>query len=292
MDEKVTGQISDFIRKVLKGEENSLDLAVQALEQSKDPKTGEVIPGGSRVVIALQNRELLPEAPRDPVKAESPMRAHTFHDPIGFVSYLLKYGGEGTVVLADATKEVVCAVLDEKAPRGFEVVAFRPQRHPLFTPWLAMLAKWMPLRQAVDFLLDNRRTITEPDGKLLARDLSQIKVASNVTRMQGIGTHSINGVMVETTLSGQKKEQPMELPEEITIDVPMFVGCDPLPLTMDVSIDHSEEHGVLFRMSSPDILVKSSQQFDQFCRTIVTGLDGKGCVSLGSVGHTDWKVLR
>jgi len=274
-------KIADFIREVPPGNENAIELSRETLED-----------GGKVTVVALQNRILQPEDPTEPELARSPRRAHVLHDAEGLVAYLEKYKTDNTVILADAVAEVVTAIIDEKAAKGFELVTFRPQRHPLFTPWLNMLGAWMPLRKAIDFLLDNRRVIIEPDGKQLARDLSQIKVSKKVEMMQGVGTHSINGVMVETAIEGKKGTSPIELPDEITIEAPMYVGCQAVPLIMDVSIESSTEHGVLIRMASPDILTKAGEQFDQFLRAIKAGLGGDCTVALGSAGHQDWKVLR
>ena len=279
--QKAGAKIADFIREVLPGNENAIELSRETLDD-----------GGKVTVIALQNRILQPEPPTEPELARSPKRAHVLHDAEGLVAYLKKYKSADTVILADSVSEVVTAVIDEKAVTGFELVTFKPQQHPLFTPWLAMLGRWMPLRQAVDFLLDNRRVVTEPDGRQLARDLSQIKISKKVEMMQGLGTKSINGIMIETNINGQKGANPLELPEEITIDVPMFIGCQAIPLIFDVSIESSQEHGVQIRMSSPDIRSKATEQFEQFIRAIQAGLGGDCTVALGSAGHQDWKVLR
>lgn len=277
----VSTVLAEFIRRVPKGEENAIDISEHALDD-----------GGTAKVVALQNRVLQPEPPVEPELARSPRRAHVLHDAEGLVAYLEKYKTENTVILADAVAEVVTAVIDEKAATGFEVITFKPQKHPLFTPWLAMLGVWMPLRKAIDFLLDNRRVILEPDGKQLARDLSQIKVSKKVEMMQGVGTKSINGIMVETAIEGKKGQTPIELPDEITIETPMYVGCQAVPLIMDVSIESSTEHGVLIRMASPDILTKAVQQFEFFVEAIETKLAGKCTVALGEAGHAEWKVLR
>jgi hypothetical protein len=280
MEHELTTELASLLRRVGVGEETVFDVA-NAVNKDGTPRT----------LLTVVQRRVNPEPPVDPIKAASPRRAHTFHDAGGVVAFLNKYKTANTVILADAVNGRVTIVIDEAAGRGFETLQFVPQLHPLFTPWKAILGRWMPLRAAIDFLLDNRRVIEEPDGKQLARDLSQMKVASNVTRMQGIGTHSINGVMVETVISGHKNSAPMELPEEITVSIPMYIGCQPLDLTFDVSIEASEEHGVLFRMSSPDVAAKAFEAFDQFVRTIQDGLGGECVVALGQVAHTPWDVL-
>ena len=277
----LTKPLKQLLRDVQEGNETVFDV-VKDIMSDGTPKT----------VLTITNRRVNPEPPEQPKLAISPKRAHAFHDATSFMVYLAKYKTAHTVVLADAVNGWVSAVLDEGAEYGFEVLTFSPKEHPLFTPWLSMLSKWMPLRTAIDFLLDNRRCISDPDGKQLARDLSQIKISQKVERMQGLGTKSINGVMVETNIGGAKKASPMELPEDITINVPMYVGCQPVDMTFDVSIDSHEEHGVLIRFSSPDINAKRAQQFDQFVRQIQTGLGSEVVVGLGSIDHDDWKVLH
>ncbi len=281
MGNDVATVIADFLRRVPVGQENVLAIADQDLGDGVKGRT-----------VSLQNRELQPEPPKAPERAESPRRAHVFHDALGFAAYLARYGGDDTVVLADAPTERVRAILNEKAEKGFEAVAFQPQKHPLFTPWLAVMGTWLPLRKAIDFLLDNRRMISQPDGKQLARDLSQIKISKKIDRMQGLGTKSINGIMIETTIAGQSKTQAIELPEDLTVDVPMYIGCQPVALSFDLSIDSSEEHGVIIRMSSPDILVKATEQFDQFVEQIRQGMGGKGTIGLGAVMHAGWDYLE
>lgn len=273
-----------MLREAAEGEETAFEVLRETLGDGDDAH--------SQATVRVQRRRLQPEPPNEPIKAPSPKRAHLFHDAAAMIAYLGKYRTADTVILADAVEGIVSAVIDEKAERGFEVVMFTPQRHPLFTPWLDRLGQWMTMRAAIEFLLDNRRTVIDPDGKQFARDLSQIKVAQKIDWMQGLGTHSINGVMVETTINGKKSSDPVELPEEITIEVPMYVGCDPLPLTFDVSIDFSDKTGVMLRISSPDVRAKACQQFDQFARLIADALNEDCVVGLGSARHAQWEVLR
>ena len=75
------------------------------------------------------------------------------------------------------------------------------------------------------------------------------------------------------------------------IEVIDAVPDQALPILIDVSIESSEDHGVLIRFSSPDILVKAFEQFDQFVRQIVEGRE-LGVVALGAVGHAAWDCLR
>ena len=137
--------VKDLLTQVVKGEQTTLDL-VKDLEA-----------GGGKLVV--EQRMLNPEEPQEPTRAKTAARAHLFFSAHGFVEYLQRYGGKGTVVYADSKRRMVHAVLDETAECGVETVILDPQVHPRWDPWDKMLGETMPLTIFVDFLRNNRRAI-------------------------------------------------------------------------------------------------------------------------------------
>jgi len=285
MDEKDRPQrnvIEDFIRKVSKGEENALAIAHQ------DTADGKVH------IVALQNRELQPEPVDPPQRAESDRRMHVFSGIDGFIAYLKKFGDEkNTVVLADPSGEAIFGTLDETAKTGFEVVEFHPVLHPLFAPWAAVLGKALKIQTFVQFLSDNRRAIEVPDGKTLQRSLSQVKVSRKIEMCQGIGKQSINGIMVEQNIGGQTKQDLVELPDEIVISVPIYVGtAKRVTLAIDLNLDANEDDGVIVRLTSADLIEQRVQAFDEFVAAITFDLKDRATVGLGKPRTMEWSYLE
>lgn len=280
MDENVK-QIKDLLRGVLPGNETTFDVARDVLED-----------GTNKSVLTVIQRRVNPEPPVDPIKAPSPRRSHCFHHLDGFIAYLKRFGGENTVVLADVERETITAILDEQADRGFECVQFTPQIHPLFAPWNAILGKLQRLRTFVDFLAENRRAVTAPIGKDLVRTMSQVKVSRKLDLHQGFGKNSINGVMVELNISGQAKESLVELPDEIVLTVPLYVAMSPVELTLDLTLDATEELGVVVKLTSSDLLEQRTGAFTQFIEKIEFELGSSYTVGLGRPQYAPWDVLR
>jgi hypothetical protein len=281
MEESSMRSIKDLLRTVQAGNETAFDVV-------KD-----VLPDGTpRTLLSVVQRQVNAEQPLPPVKAPSPKRAHVFHGIEGFIAYLKKFGSENTVVLADIGREIVSAVLDEKAANGFEVVFFIPKTHPLFEPWDDIIGQWQPLRSFVDFLTENRRAVSAPIGKDLVRILSQIKVSRKIDLSQGFGRSSINGVMVQMDIAGQSKESLVELPDEITINAPLYISVTAVDLTLDLILDATEKDGVVIKVISSDLVQKRTDAFQEFVNQIEFDLKATCTVGLGDVKNADWAVLR
>jgi hypothetical protein len=185
----------------------------------------------------------------------------------------------------------VYAVLNERAPDGFEVVSFRPQVHPLFEPWLEVLDTAMPIRQFVDFLIGNRRQVIYPDAKALVMDLAQVKLSRNVELMQGFGKHSINGIKITTDIAGEAKGVSIELPDTITINVPLYVAQTYQDVDIDLVIDGTEKTGVMVTLKSADAATSRVGAFEQFVRDMKESLGETYTIGLGTPKHGTWATL-
>lgn len=269
----------------------------------------ELLPDGTgKAVLSVINRKLNPEPPPEPVRSPSPRRVHEFFDVGGFIGYLAKYGGATTVVLADHQAELISAIIDNAASRGFEVIVFRPQVHPVFQPWKELVEDgedYIPLRQMADFLGENRRAIigaggasNEDDAKTLLHSLRQIKVSRKVDMMQGTGNNSINGIMIELNIAGKASENPVTLPETIVVEAPLYVSRPERQFTFDLTLNASEAAGVVAKLSPGDLLAQRAEEFEQIVAEIAADprlatLAAAGLVlGLGRPQTADWNYLK
>lgn len=223
-----------------------------------------------------------------PIRAESPPRAHVFWSVHGFVEYLQKYATDDLVVLANPMDGTIEAVLNEAALTGFEVVSFEPLYHPLFKPW----SDWIggeprDIKAFGKFVLGQRHVIMDPDPRMLAMILSQIRVSKKVEAAVGFGAESTNGVMIETKIKGQVQNTVVDLPETISIECPVFMDCE--PARMEVSLVVEDAGGVLVQLISSDVerekVMATRRAMDKVSETLAA------VVSLGSVEHAQWSYV-
>ncbi len=281
-------RIEELIRQVAKGQENALKITRHTMTVD-----GKEVPA---FCVALQNRQLQPEPPLPPERRESPRRAHLFHDVEGFAAYLLKYKTENTVVLADVPNQAIAAVLDERAEKGFETVVLRPATHPLFAPWEGLLEDSasdsddpMTVDKFAEFVMTNRRSVVMPDARELVLTLSQVKASKKVTIDRGRGNKCINGVVVETTLQGQSKNEFIDLPDALTLNVPIFVRTSPRQIEIDL-LAVAGDSNVYMRAVSADVETAKVEAFEEMlaeCRRIEGVVVGTGAPLT-----REWDYLR
>lgn len=240
--------------------------------------------------VAIEARKLLPEEPRPPVRAESPARCHEFFTAAALADYLKKYGGVDTVVYADPSTETISAVLDEKATKGFEVVTMKPQIHPLWKPW-ADLGRKIPLEHFAAFVAQNRRVIIEPNGKELTLLLSQVRASVDVEIQRGRGKNAVNGVMVKTKIQGQEKNELVEIPDEITLEVPLYIGLGGSKIDIDIDLEATTDGEVFVVISSGTVAEARVQAFAGMVEELQTALL-PGTVTLGRPKHAAWSYLK
>jgi len=286
MEERATrpayNVIEQFIRSVQVGQENAIEIAKTVGED-----------GAEKTTIALQNRVLQPEPPKAPERAESPKRAHEFYGLTGFNAYLVKYKTEDTVVLADVTSEQISAVIDDKADRGVEIVEFTPPISPLFKPWADMLDLAIPLTALAEFIMTHRRSVTDADGVVgeagreLALLFRQVRASKAITLQRGVGAKSINGLICELEIHGERKGEPVDLPESFTICTPLYLDTEAVALTIDllVATKGDEIVGVM-------TCAELEEQKLRIFSGMINDLSDELTVALGRPGHENWKYVR
>ena len=269
--------VNDPFRSLDEGEECLLEVA-RKLVGDKEAVTFEV-----------RQRKVQPEQPQCLPRMESPARGHVFHDADSLAEYLHKYKTDDTVVLIDVSAETAQIILDEKAPKGFERLAFAPVMHPLFEPWAGLLnSKTVQLRSLADFLMQNRRAVREPDAKQLVHLLSQVMVSRSITLQKGFGRHSINGIVCEMDIAGQKQNEQVELPDSIQIETPLYIATRPVILEIDLTVD-ADDDNVYVTCTSADLIERRVEAFEEMMATI-KAIEGV-TVGLGAPRHVDWKYV-
>lgn len=258
--------------------------------------------------FTVTHKTVNPEPPVMPPRKESPRRNHTINDIEGFAKYIEEYKTEKTVILVDIESRKARAILNEEASHGFEIINFEPVIHPLFHPWSVMmlsdikddspaLKEVVGLRASAfaNFIQTNRRAIVEPDGQELARLLAQIKISKKIEIQHGTGPHSINGIVCEMDIGGLKKNEIVDIPETLNIEVPLFVGTDPVKLEIDLLVGTAdgpecERLEVTIKMLSADVDLKIYEAFSSMLNGI-NRIDGV-IVAIGSDNYLEWDYLQ
>ena len=274
MEPKDQVTVADLLRRVTEGQETVFDI--------------EVDEHGSRKV-SFGQRELQPELPT-PTRQESPPRAHVFHTADSLIEYVQKYGAGDTVILLDVPAMNGCVVLSDVSDEQFELLPFQPMQHPLFVEWSKMLGKRIDVLMFAEFVMGHRRQIVAPDGREAAMIFSQLQASTKMTVARGQGKAAINGVMVETKIQGKTGEAFVELPESLTVRLPLFVGEPEADIEIDLLVG-SADTSIWVSASAAGVLDAQLQAFTAMADKIRDGLP-EMTVGLGRVGHGAWKYLQ
>lgn len=270
--------IGDLLRKVSDGHETIFDVA-----NSPD--------GGKKITI--ERRQLQPErivSEEDLPIARDPARAHTFNDIASFGQYCRREALEGhSIGLACYKSQTITVVLDESMDAGRESIEFKAEIHPLFAPWAAMLDRAQDVIAFSVFAQKYRRSIVKPDGREVAMIFSQIKMSKSIEIQRGKGMKSLNGVMIHTEISGVKQDTVLELPEEIEIECPIFIGADPVRIILDVLVTDKDDEVVVY-LTSPDLAEAKVKSFESFVGKLAIAAPNV-LVGLGQVGSKAWNTI-
>jgi uncharacterized protein YfdQ (DUF2303 family) len=278
-------KLEELLKDVRVGETTTFDIAGEA--------------GNRKVTVEL--RKLLPEEARPPKRAESPAKNHVFLSAASLADYLAKYGGKDTVVFADPTQELIAAVLDERAKDGFEVVTMRPAVDQRWKPWADLAGKRIGIKAFAEFIAQNRRAIvaetpatSDPFSvRELVMSLSQIRASVSIEAQHGSGKEAVNGVVIRTKIQGVEKSQPVDLPDSITIRVPLYVATDPHDIELDLTLDADTDGSVSVLVAASTVLEAKVAAFEQMCATVREGTATTGAtVTLGRPAHAAWPYLR
>lgn len=280
--DKDSNPVARLIRQVTQGQETTLDV-VKDIVGDGDEKA-------PRTILSVINRQVNPEQPDEPKKARSPRRAHTFHTAETLTAYLEKHTGDNVVCLMDVDQQAAVIVLDETAKDGFETVTLRPMPHPIYREWLTVIGGFNRLKIVALFLLKHRTQIVEPDGRELALTFAQVRVSKDVEMWAGLGNGAVNGVKVKTTVEGASQDNVVQLPEQVTIAIPLFVGQSPTQLTLDLTVDTVNEE-VGLHITAPTLLDAVTANFQAMVDAITVSLPN-AVVGLGAMEYDNWHTVR
>jgi len=245
-----------------------------------------VVPWHGTIALGLQEladcKKLIIEGkwtPPDelPTRAESGRRKHVLHTIESLLDYLGACGGENTMIFLDGDARRGYAVLDEAAGDGIEEIELRLLPHKLWLPWAEAIAvSPFSLDRFVEFIRLHRRAIhhahwpiSQPaEAQITPRELlamlSQVRVGANVTVERGHGPDSVNGVMVETKISGRTDRDNVPLPEALRLDVPIFVGVGIQDVDVDIVVDADPDtKEVTVSMSTADVEAALDKAWEQ-----------------------------
>jgi hypothetical protein len=136
--------------------------------------------------------------------------------------------------------------------------------------------------------MEHRRAIAFPDGRELAMVFSQVKMSKAIQMHSGVGKKSLNGVMVEMEISGERKGVPVELPETIKVHLPLFVGTEPQDIEIDLLVTNRGEDVIVYATAA-DVEEQRINAFNQMVEMIreQTG----HLVGLGQVQNREWNTV-
>ncbi len=284
--------LGDLLAGAAEGEENSLDVIRETVPFiDEDGKEGEL--DGRRIVVS--RRQLQPEPEVEDELARSPRRCHVFNHAAGFLRYLGNYGGKNTVILADVKGMEIHAVLDEGALIGKETVRYQPRLHPRFEPWANACGKQLGIDDLVDFLRENRKAVINPSGRELVLSLSQVRASTSVELFQGDGNDSLNGLTVKTKIQGKDDSSLVNLPESITIRVPMLIEDEePREIELDLILAANRDGtNVTGRFATADVAEARVTSFMDVV-TALADLEGThegAVVTFGKPDECGWAVV-
>jgi hypothetical protein len=272
-DEQGIRSLSEWLRDVGQNNERTVGFAQEVLDEN----------GGKTVRVTFEDRLVTPE------RAESPPRAHMFHDVDGFAEYLAANKTEHTVVLADVAGRVVSAVLNDRAEKQFEIVTYKPQVHPLFAPWMEQIGTTCRLEQFTQFLMANRRVVIEPKGKELVYTLSQIRASDEITIRKGFGQGAVNGIMCKTTIQSETKAEAVDVPEILRLRMPLFVGTEEIEFEVDLMMLTAKSE-IFVELTSAEL---AERMLDVFERQLgeIDKIDGI-ITTLGRTAYSRWDYVQ
>lgn len=271
-----TELVSELLRRVEGEQETVFDIA------EKD--------GVRRIEVV--RRKALPETRKEDLPlARAQARSHVFHDINAFAAYCEREcNDDSSVGLADVETETITVVLDESLIAGRESVTFAAKIHPLFKPWLNLLGTAIPVIDFSIFAQKNRRSIKKPDGREVALIFSQIKLAKAVEINRGVGKRALNGVMVHTEIAGSKQDALLELPEEIHLHCPVYLGSAPQDIILDVLVTEGRNEDVVVYLTSPEIEAVRVEAFEGFVKFLQESSNG-AVIGLGKIEHKKWETV-
>lgn len=249
----------------------------------------DALPDGAKALSVTIRRPV-----EEPVRAETPRRAHLFESVRVMAKYLETRGTVNSVALIDAATGETSVVLDETQDKGLEVVKFKPRMHPLLVPWVKAISDSnLGVEAFIALVMANKKAIQCPPPAQLLAVVRQLRISKSSTMECGQGCDAVNGVMVHTTIRGVAQDQVVSLPDEIRIKVPLFIEMPEQEITLDLVVAESgcPSDPITIKMSSADLEVVRLNQVQEMAESIKDAMPEGAVVGFGSVGHSPWPYI-
>jgi uncharacterized protein YfdQ (DUF2303 family) len=192
----------------------------------------DVGPGRAIEVRDLETHLERPRAKRGKVVVTS---------PAALVEYVNAHGEEGTTLWADRDAGRIVAVLDDHAGQGIagapgwglHRATLQLRKTPDWLHWTSKDGQLLTQAAFADWLEDGLPAITAPPAAELLEACRTLHVQREVTFSSADRptTGEIRFVYQETDTAKAGKAGELELPEQITLLLAPWDGCEPRPLT-------------------------------------------------------------
>lgn len=270
-------RIGTFLRETCVGDESAIEV-LEAFGKE-----------GVKKIVFTRERPTLPTLER------SKARMHVLHTPEDVVTYVQSYGTARTVIMLNGLLRCGNVVLDEDAGGGREILSFRPVFHPLFVAWRAVLeTSPHPISAFAITILKLRSSIAEPSNETLADVFGQITVSKETTVWSGVGKRSVNGVQVMIDIKGGKNQpSDVEIPDQIAVDCPLFIGRPSTTLRLDLTLDASGAGPPVMHVTAPTLEADIHDEFEEMGAEIGQAFaksDGVVVVR-GSAAYAEWPTV-
>lgn len=236
---------------------------------------------GGTLVVSTRRRQPELQLPK--------LRRHHFHQISSLVAYVKAFvepPRDAVAIYVDVDRLQVVAVLDEaEGPleRGGvdNVLTFAPKPHPRWTPWGDFAGRWHALPDMIEFLREQRRSISEADNhrRDLLFALAQVRASTSVELEQGATANSsVNALRVETRITAREGGAPeaVDLPDEIVVNVPLFCGDHARSVRLGLDL-RAVQGGTAIQaqLNTADVVAAELEAFEQAARNVAYDFEGE-----------------
>lgn len=212
-------------------QENLLQTAAKQI--NKPIVQGEIDPGKPFIIIPKQNGEYKIEKLQDYAK-ERRHADETLSDVKSFITYVENFKTGDTQIFASESKKRITAIFDylpqkSSAPGMREhVCALQLKTDERFDKWVGITAKRISQLDFAEFLDENFRDVVVPDGATLkeialsleATITSEFRSTKRLKDDSGKRSWDVD-IKLEAGTT-----QKLEIPEEISINIPIYAGAE------------------------------------------------------------------
>jgi len=215
---------------------------------------------------------------------------------IGFCDYIQKHANAETgLVLYDFKRNIIEAVLNDKAEKGRETVSFQPVKFPAFVMLEEMLNESMPVQAFAKLARRNRKVLgeTAEEGQQFALLMQQITISSRVTAHIGQGAKCSNGVMCETEVKGRGQDNfiHLDFPESIQANVPIYVRRPCRSFEIDLTILAQGESACIIA-DAPELKTLMFDELTEIACEVCNRLNGKLMTAAGVLQWGEWRYNK